>query len=189
MKKLPLLVLLTLLSMHVFSQKKKKLTLEEQVAIAKIQEQQAKELQKPLTITGAKLPTFQVRTSSDKIMQETEIPKDHSLLVILFNPTCDHCVKACKTLLQHQASLMQTTVLFMCIKDYWADLPLFIKDADLHVEKNPQFIVSADHSDIAKDLFNYNGIPQIMIYNKEKVLQKILYQQVNMDSIFTYIAK
>ena len=89
----------------------------------------------------------------------------------------------------HQASLMQTTVLFMCIKDYWADLPLFIKDADLHVEKNPQFIVSADHSDIAKDLFNYNGIPQIMIYNKEKVLQKILYQQVNMDSIFTYIAK
>jgi hypothetical protein len=53
----------------------------------------------------------------------------------------------------------------------------------------PNVRVTADNSDVSKYLFEYNGIPQIMIYNKQKVLQKTFYKGAKMDSLNYYFRK
>ena len=40
-----------------------------------------------------------------------------------------------------------------------------------------------------KDLFEYNGIPQVMVYNREKILQKVYYKDIYMDSVILYMNK
>lgn len=185
------ILLLSVISILSFSQKKKKkLTLEEQVAIAKIQEQQAKEqAQKPLAIPGAKLPTFNVLTSKEQLFFDTSVAKNKPLILALFNPGCDHCMSAAKDFYNNIERFREATILFVTGNNLWGELKNFLKEAKINIEHTDNFIVAADHSDVLKDLFEYNGIPQVMVYNKDKILQQKYFQNINMDSIVHYMNK
>lgn len=187
--KILFLCLLSCISLLSFSQKKKKkLTLEEQVAIAKIQEQQAIfDRRKPLTIEGAHLPSFNVLTSKQQLFFDTSAPKNKPLIMALFNPGCDHCMKAAQEFYSSIERFRDATILFVTGNNLWGELKSFIELAKINLEGLDNFFVAADHSDILKDLFESRGIPQVMIYNKDKVLQKIYYQDINMDSVVFYM--
>ncbi len=189
--KIALLCLLTLLSLTCFSQrKKKKLTLEEQVAIARIQEQEAKKMaQKPLTLEGAKLPKFNVLTSKEQLFFDTSAAPNKPFIMALFNPGCDHCMKTIQDFYKNLDRFKDATVLFVTGNNLWGELKNFLDISKVNLDGINNLIVSADHSDVLKDLFEYRGIPQVMIYNKEKVLQKMYFQDINMDSVLLYMNK
>ncbi|QLH44842.1 MAG: hypothetical protein HWD58_04055 [Bacteroidota bacterium] len=47
-------------------------------------------------------------------------------------------------------------------------------------------LVGGDNSDLTSEIFEYKGIPQIMIYNKDHFLQKTFYKDLNLDSLAYY---
>lgn len=189
--KIAFLSLLTLLTLTCFAQKKKKkLTLEEQVAIARIQEQEAKKnAQKPLTLEGARLPKFNVLSSKEQLFFDTSAAPNKPLIMALFNPGCDHCMKTLQDFYKNLPRFADATIVFVTGNNLWGELKNFLDIAKVSLEGIDNLIVSADHSDVLKDLFEYNGIPQVMIYNKDKILQKVYYKDIYMDSVILYMNK
>lgn len=181
---------LSCMSLISFSQKKKKLSLEEQVAIAKQQEAEAnakKNPEKPLTLIGAALPKFNVLTSKEQLFFDTSAAKNKPLILALFNPGCDHCMVAAKQFYDNLARFSDATVLFVTGNNLWGELKNFLDIAKIDLTGIDHFVVAADHSDVLKDLFEYSGIPQVMIYNKDKILQKKFYQNIQIDSVVHYM--
>mgnify|MGYP000857396144 FL=1 len=189
--KILFLCFLTCISLVSFSQKrKKKLTLEEQVAIARIQEQEAKKnAQKPLTLEGAKLPKFNVLTSKEQLFFDTSAAPNKPFIIALFNPGCDHCMKTLQDFYKNLHRFKEATILFVTGNNLWGELKNFLDISKVNLDGIHNLIVSADHSDVLKDLFEYNGIPQVMIYNKDKVLQKMYFKDIHMDSVIMYMNK
>lgn len=180
-------ILLILASLPSFSQKKKqkKLTLEEQVAIAKQQAYAAS--YKPSAEIGAKLPSFQVLTSEKKILTDSNLEKSKPLIITLFNPGCDHCFNVAKDFFQHNEVFKNITMLFITGDQLWGELEGFINALGIDLNENKNFIFSADNSNITQLLFEQKGIPQVMIYNPNKILQKTFYQFISLDSITNHL--
>ena len=47
----------------------------------------------------------------------------------------------------------------------------------------PNVHIGVDYTDVSKQLFEFNGIPQIMVYNRSHVLLKTYYKQLNVDEV------
>jgi len=194
MKKI-ILCTLMLLSLFSIAQKKKKLTLEEQVRIAKEQEAAAKKVQpilmtqkseKPDADIGATLVPFNVVTWDEKMYFDTSLAKDKPLVLVLFNPNCGHCQTSAKEFYKRIPEFKDANILFVTGDKLMGELPGFMKETEL-LPLPKTFVISADNSDLTKLLFEYKSIPQVMIYNKNKILQKKFYQDINIDSVLYYL--
>ncbi len=188
-----LLIALSVLSLIAYGQKKKnkKLSLEQQVEQARKQqaEAQAHFNDKPLTLIGAKLPTFNVLTSKELLFFDTSAAKNKPLILALFNPGCDHCLTAAKQFYAQRERFKDATVLFVTGNNLWGNLKEFMEIGKINLEGIDNFVIAADHSDVLKDLFEYSGIPQVMIYNKDKILTQKYYQDISIDSVIHYMNK
>lgn len=187
-----LITMLSLLTMFGFSQRKKnkqkKLTLEEQVEIAR-QQQDAALAPKPFTVIGARLPVFNVLTSREQLFFDTSAAKNKPLILALFNPGCDHCLTAAKQFYEQRQKFNDATVLFVTGNNLWGNLKEFMEIGKIDLNGMDNFVFAADHSNVLKDLFEYSGIPQVMIYNKNKILTQKYYQDINIDSVVYYMNK
>lgn len=143
--------------------------------------------EKPLAKVGAKLPAFQVITASEESMFDTDLDKKKPLVLVLFNPSCGHCVDVAKAFKDSIDKVKGATVLFVTAKNQLGEIAGFVETTGVKHLKH--FYVSAENTELNKYLFEYNGMPQIMIYNKEKILQKTFYKYAEMDSISHYIKK
>lgn len=180
------LFLCILLPLKMIAQKQKKMTLKEQVAIAKEQEAQARaQAEKPMTKVGSKLPPFYANSSDDKIFSDTSLSPNEQFMLVFFNPSCDHCMQFCKKVHQNLSSLKEVTCLFVTGNNLWSELPEFIKLTK--VTPSEKLVISAEVTELSKQLFNYYGIPQIMLYDQNKILQKVFYKDAAIDSIQYYL--
>ncbi len=189
MKPYLFILIIFLIPYYSFSQKKKtkKLSMEEQVAIAKKQAELAS--YKLLAQPGAKLPAFQVLDNEKKIITDADIDKNAPLVIVLFNPGCDHCMMATKAFYERKDEFKDATILFITGAQLWGQLSSFMRFINLDLSQATHFIISADNSNVTKDLFESKGIPQVMVYNKEKILQKVFHQFISIDSVLDYLPK
>ncbi|KXK42887.1 MAG: hypothetical protein UZ11_BCD004001062 [Bacteroidetes bacterium OLB11] len=81
-----------------------------------------------------------------------------------------------------------STIFFITGDQLWDQLAGFMRFINLDLSQAPHFIISADQSNLTKDLFEAKGIPQVMVYNKDKVLQKVFHQFITIDSVLTYLS-
>ena len=189
-----LIIVFSFLSIFSFAQnKKKKLTMHEQVELAKKQMAEAEankySNEKPFTKLGANIPSFNVLALNEQLFFDTSIAKNKAFVLLLFNPGCDHCMHAAQQFYNEREKLKYATILFVTGNTLWGELPNFLSIAKIDTSKANNIIFAADHSDLTKDIFEYNGIPQVMIYNKEKILQKKYFQNVSIDSVVYYMNK
>jgi hypothetical protein len=42
-------------------------------------------------------------------------------------------------------------------------------------------------ANMTKKIFEYKGIPQVMVYNQQKILQQTFYKKVDIDSLQYYL--
>jgi GDPmannose 4,6-dehydratase len=47
--------------------------------------------------------------------------------------------------------------------------------------------VSVEMANMTKKIFEYKGIPQVMVYNQHKILQQTFYKKVDIDSLQYYL--
>lgn len=140
---------------------------------------------KPFARVGAELPAFQVITVDERAVWDTDLPKGKPVLLLLFNPGCGHCVDVGKALRDSIGKFKNVTLLFVTAQNQIADLPRYVQETGL--SGFPNVIVAADNTNVQKYLFEYNGMPQIMVYGKDRVLRKTFYKYASNDSLLHYL--
>lgn len=136
---------------------------------------------KPDTKIGAKLPTFGVLKADLNLTFDTYLNKNKNLVLVLFNPSCGHCEQLINNVRDSSYLFKNVEFLFVTGKELIEFVPDFAER--LKVKNHDLITISSDQSDLTQKLFEYNGIPQIMIYNKEKLLQNILFKEATMQQL------
>jgi thiol-disulfide isomerase/thioredoxin len=142
---------------------------------------------KPLTLVGAKFPTFSVVTHKQDMLLSSSLNNTKPKAIVLFNPGCGHCKEVLKKVVEQKSKFEGVDFVFICGLQLLEYIDGFAKEMKCENEKN--IFVSCDNSDITKDIFEYKGIPQIMIYNKDQLLQKTFYKEIDIDSLQYYLNK
>ena len=107
--------------------------------------------------------------------------------MMLFNPTCEHCIEETKQILTHLKDFPNTQFILATnemLRPYIKD---FIEKTGYKNEK--QVIVGLDATMCTAPLFMYGGLPQLLVYNKEKILEDILYRDVPLADIQKALSK
>lgn len=183
-----LLVLFGLLSVHGFAQssatsdkRNSQSSSSAANSTAKAKNNYEKELAQP----GAKRPSLTWLSAEEKIYADSNLRKQTPLILVLFNPSCGHCMEVAVSMKMRIQELAGVDIVFLTGGNLLAELPSFIQQT--RFSGMPNVYVGTDYTDISKQLFEYNGIPQIMVYNKEHILLKTYYKQVDLDEIIRLV--
>lgn len=173
-----------LLSLPVLMQGQNKRTmrrLEKQVAEARMKDSLSRikpaEQDKPKNTIGDSLPAFRIVRASQQMISRDDLPKGKPVLLVLFNPMCDHCQKAAMTIQEHKDQFAHVSVIFITGMNLLGELDNFVKESRLSL--SDRFIVAAGNEEFTAPLFEARGIPQIMAYNKEWKLQSVFFEHLD----------
>lgn len=186
MKKI-LILLLLLSSGIVFSQQKKRKKTGQAKAQQALTNTPSVEAttDKPYTLPGAGILNFSILTHKEQLFMSDQIPKQKPFVLMLFNPQCDHCGVAAKGIKEQMADLQDCTFVLMTGNNLLEYIPKFV--SQYGIDNIPNMHIGIDNSGADKQLFEYKGIPQVMIYNQEHKLQKTFYVNIPVDSIKYFI--
>jgi len=140
-----------------------------------------KEINMANNIPGAAMPIFTILKVDSTKYSTKEIPATKSAIVVLFNPNCEHCMEETKLILKSLDQFPNTQFVFVTGDNMMPYLPGFIKNTKY--EYTPQLQIGLDMDYITPTIFAMEGIPQIMIYGRDKKLIDILYKDVPMSKI------
>lgn len=136
----------------------------------------------PEAALNSLLPSFKMMHPDQTLFTDQEIPAGNSVLFMMFNPTCDHCVTAGKELFQKLDSLKNTTFILITFTSNFNDLPNYIQTTGLVNNKQIHVGVASDKFILGHFMPNLI-IPQVMVYNKKKKLKKIFYETMDVSEV------
>lgn len=134
---------------------------------------------KPKNHVGDALPDFRFVNSKQQLISRDDLPKGKPVLLILFNPMCDHCQKVAMNLDQHKEQFSDVSILFITGMNLLGELENFINES--HLTISDHFIIGAGNEEFTAPLFESNGIPQIMAYDKEWKLKAVFVEHIDID--------
>lgn len=175
-----LLVVGTSLAQH----KKKKKTSDKPAASAASTPDYSAAYVKPKAAPGAPLADFNLLTAEQKLVLSRDLPADKPITLVLFNPGCGHCADVASAIKKNAERFAGIQFVFITAMNQLELLKGFSDGTGLSTL--PNALVGGDNSDLTSEIFEYKGIPQIMIYNKEHFLQKTFYKDLNLDSLAYY---
>lgn len=141
--------------------------------------------EKPDAVIGAPLFDFSVLTSKGTVFTNKDIPRNNSFILMLFNPGCGHCIGATNELKSRMSEFKNTTILLVTGNNLYDKLQDFINEAG--ITDDVPMTVSVEMANMTKKIFEYKGIPQVMVYNQHKILQQTFYKKVDIDSLQYYL--
>lgn len=137
--------------------------------------------EKELAQPGAKMPMLTWLSADEKIYADSNLRKQTPVILVLFNPSCGHCMEVAVSMKARIQELHGVDIVFLTGGNLLAELPSFLQQTRISGLSN--VYVGTDYADISKQLFEYNGIPQIMVYNKDHILLKTYYKQLELDDV------
>ncbi len=143
--------------------------------------------EKSLAEVGASLPGFSFLTHDHQVLFDTSFRANTPILLVLFNPSCSHCQEVALKLVELAPELPAMDILFMTGNNLLTELPGFYHASNFEQLSNAY--VSIDNSDISKHLFEYKGIPQIMLYSKDRKLVHTWYKELNVKELHQKLNK
>ncbi len=146
-----------------------------------------KKSEKPDAEIGAKLVDFNVVDSKDALLFRDQIvDKKLPFILVLFNPSCGHCKETMMEFVKRKEEFKHIKMMFVCGNNFVGELKAFVEETGCKDIAN--FVVAADNSEATKLLFEYKGIPQLMIYNQHQILQKTYYKEISIDSVLNQLS-
>lgn len=165
--------------------------LEKQVKAARISDSLARihdaERHKPSNKTGDALPEFRIVTSSQQMISRDDLPAGKPVLLVLFNPMCDHCQKVAMTIQDHLQQFEHVSIVFITGMNLLGELENFIRESRL--TPSGRFIIAAGNEEFTAPLFESKGIPQIMAYDKAWKLQLVAIEKIDIDRTLEALGK
>ncbi len=136
-------------------------------------------------VLGSPIPRIYAVTAKGKKITTKDMANDANLFVMLFNPTCEHCQDETRLLMQNMDMFKNSKLLLLATDNMMSYLSFF--DATTKVNTEPRILVAIDSADFVNKTFTYDGLPQINIYNKERILIKQFHGDQPMDSLARFI--
>lgn len=121
---------------------------------------------------GSPLPRFRVQTTDGTLFTNDSLSAEGTLILMLFNPTCDHCGMVTDTLLRYYDGTQKSRLLLVAGDNMMPYLPRFV--AEHQVGKYPSVRVGVDSSNLIQKTFLYEPLPQVNIYDSTRTLRRIL---------------
>ena len=111
------------------------------------------------------VPPFKMTLSSNKIFNAADLPKDKPLVLIYFDPECDHCQKLMAGLFKNMNSFKKTVIVLVTFKPI-TDLILFEKKYGTAKYSNIK-VGTEGTSFYLKNYYKLVKMPFIALYDKK----------------------
>jgi len=135
---------------------------------------------------GSPMPPIRVVTMEGKAITNHAVASNSNLVVMLFNPTCEHCQDQTELFEKNIFLFKKSKLLMIAAPSMGPYLQNFI--TNYHTDKYPGTImVGLDSAGTIDNTFLYESLPQINIYNPERKLIKIFTGNKSIDSLKEYI--
>ena len=134
---------------------------------------------------GAPLSPLSITTRTGEKHTEKDFKSYKNILVMMFNPTCDHCQEE-TTILEKNIEHFKDTKLLLVAAPSMIDYLEFYNNVTRY-SKYPEITVGVDSAGFIDKTFNYTALPQINIYDKDRKLVKIFSGVVQFDALEPYI--
>lgn len=134
---------------------------------------------------GGLLPELKIEVEQSKILENKDLQSDGHLFLIIFNPTCSHCIKMTKLFCENADLFADSKVVFLVQDNMKSYLPDY--EQKTGIRKHSAFILGADQSFAIDKLANYGLLPLINIYDKHQHLVKTFNGDIPLDSLKQYI--
>lgn len=134
---------------------------------------------------GSPAPDIRVVTNSGKALTNDSLAGPGNLLVMMFNPTCDHCADVTDTLRSHINWFHDSKIVMVAGDMMMPYLKDFIHDHSLN--QYPTIHIGVDSSGIINKIYSYGNLPQINVYNSERRLIKVMTGIQPVDTLRKYI--
>lgn len=105
-------------------------------------------------------------------------------LIMLFNPTCEHCMETARAIIKHLPDFSKTRLLLLAMPEMKTYLSFF--DAMTKVTKYPEITMGVDSANSFNKMSNYGLLPQINIYDNNRKLIKVFNGDTPIDSLIQY---
>jgi len=122
---------------------------------------------------------------AEKYMTNSYFDNGANLFVMMFNPTCSHCQEQTIMFEKSEALFKRSKIILLAnnvMKTYLGD---FV--ALTHANQYPFMYLGVDSTDFINNLFLYQALPQLNIYNSERKLIRTYNGEVAIDSLKKYI--
>ncbi len=132
-----------------------------------------------------KMTIFTGKGGQKSILTDKDITNNANLFVLMFNPTCGHCQEETHLLEKNIFLFKQSHIILMAapaVEEYME----FFENAT-KVSEYPSIKVGVDNSGFIDKTFNYTGLPQINIYDKNRKLIKMFNSDTPIDSLKPFI--
>lgn len=136
---------------------------------------------------GDLVPNFDFVTAQGLEKSTADLVKGKPVLLVLFNPSCGHCQTLLEQIRDNIALFENVNIVFLTGKPLQSVLPNYV--VNVGVDKMEQINVASDNSDITLKIFEYYGIPQIMLYNKEHKLEFMYYKDATNKQMLQHLRK
>lgn len=119
------------------------------------------------------------------ILTNKDLDNGANLFIMLFNPTCSHCEDETAMLEKNIDKFKKSRLLLMATPVQYPYVGDFV--SMLKVHNYPQITVGVDSSAFINEVFLYQALPQINIYDADRKLIRIFTGEVSIDSLEKYI--
>lgn len=148
--------------------------------------------------SAANAPELTKKEKKKKTKAASDISPDHystltnkdldngaNLLIMLFNPTCSHCEEMTMLMEQNINIFKKTEVVLLASKPMAPYIPDFAER--FHIAKYPIMHIGYDSSNFVDNIFTYQRLPQLTIYDRDRKLLKIFTGEVPIDSLKKFV--
>lgn len=132
-----------------------------------------------------KAPVPNLLQAPEKVVTNEDVNNGANLFIMLFNPTCGHCEDETAMLQKNIGLFKRSKFLMMANPVMVPYMPDFVKR--LHLDDYLLFTVGVDSAGYVNNVFLYQALPQINIYNAERKLLKVYSGEVSIDTLKQYI--
>lgn len=140
-------------------------------------------------VIGAPMPpikmTVYLGAQGKEILTDKDVANDANLFVMMYNPTCGHCQEETLLLEKNIFLFKKSHILLLAAPGMDTYMDFF--ENTTKVSQYPSIKVGLDNSGFIDKTFNYTGLPQINIYDKDRKLLKMFNSDTPLDSLKPYI--
>lgn len=133
---------------------------------------------------GASLPRIRAVDGKLKVYTAADFKNNHNFFLMMFNPTCGHCINMTKMIGNNIQDFKNNHILLLANSQMLPYFPEFEKQTDVY--KHPEIVVAVDSSNFIDVAYSYHVLPQINIYDKNRILIKTFTGDTPLDSLRVY---
>lgn len=134
---------------------------------------------------GAPMPPLRTVKMDGKIITNKTVEGDGNLILMMFNPTCEHCEDMTQALEKNDALIRKTKIVLIAGANMMPYLEYFTKG--MKTDGYPKLQIGIDSAEVIEKLYNYTALPQLNIYDKDRRLIKVFSGITTIDSLKAYL--